>query len=507
MNNPLPPEIEEGNIEYKRQFKDMTDERMLKLISQLLWRIDEGINVNKNGLPQAIYYIGINDDGSVGGLTVKEHNESLKILSKLTRLADAKIISTTLNYHENGVYSKNIIRKFNKNNIKKEIKVALLGSNGVGKSTFLSVLTYGYPDNGMGSARNSIFRFDHELRKGETSSIKYELLGYTDKGEPINYDSDFMCSWENIVKNCNKLIYFIDLPGSQKYLRTSIFGMLAHKPQFIIIMINPCDIFENKSIDSHTETCRKLCIDMNIPFIYLATRLDQLDNQKIETVKNIMGENIIFVSNVTLKGYNDLHKTMNDIINNNINYDINKDQLVIKTIETDNSEANIEFMINDVFYIYNVGIVVSGILFDGIIELGTKLLVGPINNSFVNTQVISIHRNQIPCKKLVKGQVGCFVIKHNNKQKITKHMMLISQNNISNLTNKIQIALNDLYGLKVGLTVVGYTRNIIEMMEIIKIDHVDNIFIVDCKFNSFRYIKKDHIIIRYVNKLIVGRLI
>ena len=48
------PEVEEGNIEYKRKIYDLSDYRFEQLSSQMKWRINEG-----NG--EALYYIGIND--------------------------------------------------------------------------------------------------------------------------------------------------------------------------------------------------------------------------------------------------------------------------------------------------------------------------------------------------------------------------------------------------------------------------------------------------------------
>ena len=54
----LPPEIEEGNIEYKCYFKDIRKQRFIELSTQMNWRLNEG-----NGT--AYYYIGVNDNGTI----------------------------------------------------------------------------------------------------------------------------------------------------------------------------------------------------------------------------------------------------------------------------------------------------------------------------------------------------------------------------------------------------------------------------------------------------------
>ncbi len=53
-----PSEIEEGNIEYKRYFFNLSDSKINHLSAQMNWRINEG-----NGICH--YYLGICDDGTI----------------------------------------------------------------------------------------------------------------------------------------------------------------------------------------------------------------------------------------------------------------------------------------------------------------------------------------------------------------------------------------------------------------------------------------------------------
>jgi len=53
----LIPEIEEGNIEYKRYLINVDSTRLEQLATQMKCRLSEGDN-------QAIYYLGVDDDGT-----------------------------------------------------------------------------------------------------------------------------------------------------------------------------------------------------------------------------------------------------------------------------------------------------------------------------------------------------------------------------------------------------------------------------------------------------------
>ena len=128
----LPPEIEEGNVEYKRKLTDIEPFREEQLTTQMKWRINEGEG-------EAIYYIGVNDDGSIYGLSNKEFGISIKNLSKLSKKINAKIYKLTKLFDNKKLYCKVKIC-FNKSNITdKEYYIGLLGNTLSGKSSLISV--------------------------------------------------------------------------------------------------------------------------------------------------------------------------------------------------------------------------------------------------------------------------------------------------------------------------------------------------------------------------------
>jgi len=85
-----PPEIEEGNREYKLKLNIMDTTRFDKFVSQMKYRLYEG-----NG--KALYIIGITDDGQPVGITEEEMEISINEMKKVVKILDAKI--NTIRYY------------------------------------------------------------------------------------------------------------------------------------------------------------------------------------------------------------------------------------------------------------------------------------------------------------------------------------------------------------------------------------------------------------------------
>ena len=73
-----------GKIEYKRYFNIRDQERLEKYTTQMNYRINEGQG-------NSIYLIGINDNGSIYGLTEEEIEKNIDILLKITKLLDLNV--------------------------------------------------------------------------------------------------------------------------------------------------------------------------------------------------------------------------------------------------------------------------------------------------------------------------------------------------------------------------------------------------------------------------------
>ena len=69
-----------------------------------------------------------------------------------------------------------------------------------------------------------------------TTFFRYECIHYP----PFSFPP--ICrpgglDWVHICQASNKVITFIDLAGHEKYLKTTIFGMTGHAPDFCMLMV------------------------------------------------------------------------------------------------------------------------------------------------------------------------------------------------------------------------------------------------------------------------------
>lgn len=171
----LPPEPQAGNIEYKLKLVNPSKLRFQHLVTQMKWRLREGQG-------EAIYEIGVEDDGALAGLPTGDMTASLQTLEQMAfKLgATCTVLRERMLDNERKV-AEVLVRKVPDDQHNIEVRVAVMGSADAGKSTLLGVLTQGQLDNGRGRARLNMFRHLHEVQSGRTSSISHEILGFDSK--------------------------------------------------------------------------------------------------------------------------------------------------------------------------------------------------------------------------------------------------------------------------------------------------------------------------------------
>jgi GTPase len=86
----LSAEPDDGNIEYKRHLcDDMTPLKLNHLATQMAWRISQCDDMS--ALMHAIYYIGVDDNGSVFGLDELQIIMSIDNLCNIIKIINARI--------------------------------------------------------------------------------------------------------------------------------------------------------------------------------------------------------------------------------------------------------------------------------------------------------------------------------------------------------------------------------------------------------------------------------
>ena len=427
----MDPEKDHGPIEYKRELLHKSTDRIDRLVTQMNYRLSEGDN-------EAIYIIGVEDDGTINGLERSELDSSIRTLKNIVEKLDADLITLDEQLvKKNRWIAHLLVRKINKNQLV-DIRIAVGGHVDSGKSSTIGVLTRGVLDNGRGKSRLSVFNHKHEIESGRTSSISLQILGFDSKGKVMNYsDNGRQNDWQTIVASSIKLISFVDLCGHEKYLKTTITGVASHLPSAMIIVIS-----SNIGITEITKEHIRIALALKIPLIVIITKIDMTpDNIKSQTIENTIrifkkshkiplltkskrdllitlknfGESeivpIFQISNVTGDGLNLLREFLNYIPSNKSKF----------------RDDPFKLLIDHTFSVKGVGTVVSGVVASGSYKLGEKLLIGPDGNGkWHPISVRSIHFKKTNIMECKTDQSICFALRNIQRKDIRKGMVIVN---------------------------------------------------------------------------------
>jgi small GTP-binding protein len=445
----LSPEKDDGSVEYKLKLLNIVDERIKTLATQMRYRCEEG-----NG--EAIYNLGVEDDGTMTGITEEEFNESI---INLNLIADKNNYSVSLlssvPVENNKKIYEVLIREINDSKYI-DIKVAVAGNVDVGKTTLVGTLISGEKDNGRGLTRSSVFNYVHELKTGRTSSIGHQILGFDYNSKIVNYQGINKLSWTDIVQKSAKIISFFDLAGHEKYLKTTILGLSSSFPDICMIIIDG-----NNGIKPMTKEHILLCVSLKIPFILVITKIDMCKDRT-----NILEDNLKNINKflnypgirkipLSIKTYDDILLSVKHLYSGNMvpifqvsnvsgeGIDNLKSFLNLihkKTQNTNNDK--VEFHIDHVFNVHGFGIVLGGHLIDGTISIGDKLLLGPINGEYESVNIRSIYCKKTPLQTVSCGSYVCLGVKKIDKNLIKKGNVIISTNNDKLIVKRFKATIN-----------------------------------------------------------------
>ncbi|KAK9381771.1 uncharacterized protein V2V93DRAFT_367802 [Kockiozyma suomiensis] len=170
-----------GAIEYKLHMLNPQPSRLAQLTTQLQWRLTQGQG-------QAIYEIGVSDDGTLVGLLDAEIYASLRTLKAMARAVGAwfKVARVIPVHGSEAVDSPNVrtrrrvveVHIFKTAPERDVARVFFVGGSNTGKSSLLGKICYDTHDNGRGKARMKVLKHRHELVSGKTSSIGIDVFGY-----------------------------------------------------------------------------------------------------------------------------------------------------------------------------------------------------------------------------------------------------------------------------------------------------------------------------------------
>jgi GTPase len=223
----LEKENDLGNREYKLKLVNPTDIRIMRLATQMKFRIQEGKG-------EAFYEIGIKDNGEAFGLDQKEMICSLRTLYKMAKSLDAELSLLNIRKGKYGETAQLMVRE-KPTGTKTDIKIILLGEVTSGKSTLLGVMVSGEKDNGEGLARQKAFKHAHTLANGQECTIHHQILGFDAAGKITNMDKFHNRTWDEIYQASYKVVTFIDAADNPSYIENLSKGVDGCLPNYAMI--------------------------------------------------------------------------------------------------------------------------------------------------------------------------------------------------------------------------------------------------------------------------------
>ena len=266
-----------------------------------------------------------------------------------------------------------------------------------------------------------------------------EIMGYDTKGDIVTSSvPGRKLTWGEIGARSAKVISFTDLAGHEKYLRTTVFGLLSSSPNYCLLMVAA-----NNGLIGMSKEHLGIALALNVPVMVVITKIDICPPQILEqtitqltrilkspgarkipifikshaetvtTATQFVSQRIcpIFqVSNVTGEGL-PFVRTFLNILPHHGHYD---------------SDAPFEFHVNDTFSVPFIGTVVSGVVKSGVIHSGDNVIIGPDSlGQFTPTAIRSIERKRIQVPLASAGQSASFALKRVRRKEVRKGMVVL----------------------------------------------------------------------------------
>lgn len=417
----------------KLKFVSPSDEEFESLEKDIKRRLFEGRG-------EAFYELGLGDS-TASGLTEDELSASLATLKSLAVSCNADMTMLRKKPADKGFIVECLVRQRASEDDFMEVRVAVVGNVDAGKSTLLGVLTHGELDNGRGHARQKLFRHKHEMESGRTSSVGNDILGFDSEGHVVNKpEGHGSLDWIKVCKASSKVVTFIDLAGHEKYLKTTIFGMTGHAPDFCMLMIG-----SNAGVIGMTKEHLGLALALSVPVFVVVTKIDMCPANILQETMKLL---VRILKSPGCRKIPVVVSTQDDVITSATNFssericpifqvsnvtghnlDLLKSFLNLLTTRmpvTDDQPA--EFQIDETYSVPGVGTVISGTCMQGVIRLSDTLLLGPTSlGEFIPVPIRSIQRKRLPVTEVRGGQTASFALKKIKRNQIRKGMVMVAK--------------------------------------------------------------------------------
>ena len=429
-------EEEGGRIEFKTRLSraiHLADGRMESLAAQLRHRVLSGDG-------EALYVVGVTDEGGIAGISPAEFSESMDVLSLLAEEADAHIGDVETwsagdgSAEEAGLVGLATVREGAMLETDDEhVVVGTAGHVDHGKSTLVGSLVTGEADDGEGGTRSFLDVQPHEVERGLSADLSYAVYGFDDDG-PVRMDNPHRKSDRaRVVEEADRLVSFVDTVGHEPWLRTTIRGLVGQKLDYGLLAV--------AADDGPTQTTREhlgILLAMDLPTIVAVTKVDaapdervaeverevesmlrnaeqtplRVDRHGVATAVEEVGDGVVPVvatSAVTGRGLTDLDRFFEALPK-----------------RAQDADGEFRMYVDRSYDVKGVGAVASGTVQSGVVEAGDELLVGPMaDGSFREVEVRSIEMHYHRVDRARAGRIVGIALKGVAEEELERGMVLV----------------------------------------------------------------------------------
>jgi elongation factor 1-alpha len=424
-------EEEGGNVEFKERLTrgvHLADGRMESLAAQLRHRVLSGDG-------EAIYVVGVTDDGGIAGIEPETFSESMDVLSLLAEEADAHIDAVdTWSAGDDEIVGVATIREGARlDTDDRHIVVGTAGHVDHGKSTLVGTLVTGDADDGEGSTRGFLDVQPHEVERGLSADLSYAVYGFGEEGDPIRMDNPHRKSDRaRVVDESDRLVSFVDTVGHEPWLRTTIRGLVGQKLDYGLLTV--------AADDGPTKTTREhlgVLLATELPTIVAITKADLVDDERIEEVRRSVERLLRDVDKTPLPverhgvaaAVEEIDETVVPVVTTSA---VSKrgletlDALFERLPKTAGTDGDFRMYIDRTYSVTGVGAVASGTVMAGEVEAGDELLLGPMaDGSFREVEVRSIEMHYHRVDSAKAGRIVGIALKGVREADVERGMVLL----------------------------------------------------------------------------------
>jgi len=388
-----------------------------------------------------------------------------------------------------------LVRKLPASGRHLDLRVAVVGNVDAGKSTLVGVLTgpTSFLDDGRGLARSRVLRHKHEAETGRTSSIAEDQhMRLNTKGQCLAIERHQKNSAVDHTTTA-KVVSFIDLAGHERYLRTTVYGLTAHEPDYVMVVVGA-----NHGITRMTKEHVGMAIALHVPLFVVVTKVDLCPEPVMkETLKQLT--RLLKLPGAKKQPY--AVRTAEELMVAVRSFGRSPITPVFTISSVDGTNVPLlrqffnlmpsrrswssqldnptEFLIDQHFNVPGVGLVVAGTLISGAVSLNQVLLMGPDNQGKFNSVTVkSIHHMRTAVPTLLPGQTGAFVVRSRTKEHvrtfgIRKGMVLLEPSCEPVATRSFScdvLVLHSQTTMRVNYQPIVYARNVRQCVRIAEMD-------------------------------------